>query len=290
MSCCEAQSNGRAPSSALDLVALTRGETLWERDLGDEVPANVPVGAFTVDPAVWPANSWTGQVPAGTALYRFVAGVGLEYTNDGTAAAQFNGALATSTAAAIMLTIGAVFSVFNLDSRARLLWTVQYDVINLVANTQAASVGMYGRAADVNNGAIRYNDARRTMSGGVQVSQRFTNNAGVATTSSNYTSAPGQTADVLAVHAGPGSESGSLIGIAGQGPIDPATFGGANTPRVVTELSGCALTLMQASTIAQTNTFGPLMHPTTSLVIANPTTANVGHRTVARRVRLALLS
>lgn len=255
-----------AGGSAVPSVA-NAGQTLWEYDLATEPNQVIAAGAISVDAGFWGAGAWTAQRPAGTGTFSFVNGTGLMYANDGTAASTF--AVGAQTAALIYLPLSNLYTRFNLDARARVLFQVYLTQQTYTGGSTAyCDCGIYGIAGQPANGIVRIITASRTFAVGVNVTQSK-NTSGV---SQNYTTAPGGTADVLAVAvAGVGNAHSPMIGV----------WNGS--------FATTLLTPVQPSSLAQTNTFDTLWHPLSRFALAFATNTTIGHTVTARRIRFAYL-
>lgn len=274
------QADGTVIWTGVSGAQVITGRTLWEYDLATEPPATVPNGVLSVDAATWGANAWTGVHPAGTPIFDF-DGAGLSYANDGTLATVFNAI--TNTGARIELPLSTIYSRFNLDSRARLLWQVYFDVLNPIGLDAAAIVAAYGTAADMGNGANVMMSARRLRSGVTQVSASLRTQGGSSAPSSNYTSAPGGTANVLAVQVEPGNVAQTMLGVWG-------SSDGTSPPSPTPGFNNTGMIPIQAEAIISSGTFATLLHPARRIAIGFTSAATNGFTARARRVRLALMN
>jgi hypothetical protein len=277
MSECSLDTTAGAPSAGggggaeVTIDLMRDGTTLWEYDFANEPNQNIPAGTFSLDPATWPLNSWTGQVAAAS-TFAFQSGVGLRYISSHSASTSFTGGAGAQTASLIYLPLSTVFSTFDIDPRVPLLYQIQISSQTYTISGEETSVGFWKPAATPTAAdIIGFGVTVRGLQVGVNVSRMHVGTS----TSSNYTTAPGPTADVLSTLVTPSNVATGYIGVWAGSFEDthPLTMILANSQSLGAGSGVCNHMLSEVS----------------RLTIAFPTVVTAGaHDVTVRRVRLAI--
>lgn len=183
--------------------------TLWEADLtaqGNVVFADGPQNIVGEDGTVLPftiANTNTAQ--SGTvANWGFQTGVGLNYL-----ASVTSGTFTAATQSAARMTIphDTLMSTLDFDMTSKVIAEIHFSLLGFTANNNEVGVGWFGVAGAPNNSGNRMWVTKRAIRVGVDVSLM----TGGTGDSSNYTTAPGPTANVIATM----MESNNSLGLIG---------------------------------------------------------------------------
>jgi hypothetical protein len=252
----------------VSIPAMRDGTTLWDYDLATQASANIVGGANTIDAPTWGTGAWTGQVAAAS-TFAFQSGVGLRYISSHSVGTVFTNT--TQSASFLYLPLLTVYNTFSIDPRLPLMVQLYISAQNYNTAGEETSVGFYRVATPPNNGASAIGVAvRGNLSGAGQATYvRFT--GGV---SNGYTTAPGPTANVLTAIVTPQNVCTGMMAV-----VSPFVSFVATRP----------LSIMLANSMTSGNTFNGLLHDTSRLVMAFPTTTTAGtHDVTLRRIRLAV--
>jgi hypothetical protein len=255
----------------VSIPAMRDGTTLWDYDLATQASANIVGGANTIDAPTWGTGAWTGQVAAAS-TFAFQSGVGLRYISSHSASTSFTGGAGAQTASLIYLPLSTVFSTFDIDPRVPLLYQIQISSQTYTISGEETSVGFWKPAATPTAAdIIGFGVTVRGLQVGVNVSRMHVGTS----TSSNYTTAPGPTADVLSTLVTPSNVATGYIGVWAGSFEDthPLTMILANSQSLGAGSGVCNHMLSEVS----------------RLTIAFPTVVTAGaHDVTVRRVRLAI--
>lgn len=202
--------NGRAGGSGSAPIIAS----LWEAEFanqGNVVFADGPQNITGIDGRVLGftvANSDRAQ--AGTvANWGFESGVGLNWLASVTSGSW---TAAAKTASRLTIPTATLLTTFDLDFTARIIVELHFSLISFVTGTPLTGVGFDGTAGAPANSGNRVWYTNRSFQAATLVSNTTTT-PGI---SSNYTTAPGPTADVVAT---------MMIGNGFTGMIGQATIG-----------------------------------------------------------------
>lgn len=215
---------------------------LWEADLadqGDVVFADGPQGITGLDGTVLTGTiANTDRAVSGTvADWGFEQGVGMNWLASVTSGTW---TAALQTASRWVFPTATLLTTFDLDFTARIIVELYFTVATLSAGNPDISIGFSGLSGAPANSGDRMFATKRGLRAAVQVSLTETTAA-----SSNYTTAPGPTADVVATMM-QGNAFTGLIGNATAGP--PFVW-----PRLRTIVSAGSPAATSLSTLTGTN-------------------------------------
>jgi hypothetical protein len=184
------------------------------------------VGVDNVTLVFTVANTDRANSPGGAADWGFVNGNGLNWL-----ASALTGVYTATTLTASRLTIpyATILTTFGIDVLATLVWEAWIPTATLsLTGTADVGVAFIGASGAPNNSANRMWACKRAFRGGINVAITTTS---ANTDSSNYTSAPGGTSDVVAVVKPPMGFAGCIGTVVGGVPwpsLDTIVTAGAN--------------------------------------------------------------
>jgi len=241
---------------------------MWDYDLADEADEVLATGPTSIDAATFGANAWGVIRPASTITFSKINGTGIRIE----AGAAILGFTAVAQPAPhYAISMATLKSVFGFDDRARLQFDLYFSA-SVLTGTAFIANAIHGLGSGINNGQNRMVSTQRAFAVGVNVSQYQSS----AATSSNYTSAPGPTANVLStLVSGVGNSYEAAIGELGIAPdFNP-------------DLASTPLVQIGAGSFTYTNTFGPFVHSSSRWAVALATPSAVaGSSVTLRRMRL----
>lgn len=170
---------------------------LWEADLTDQGDVIFADGAQVITgldgtPLTFTIANTDRAASGAVADWGFEQGVGLNFL---AAAVTGTWTAATQTAARLTIPHATLMSTFGFDMRAKVLFEVYAPVITFTTQTPDFGIGWQGTVGTPANSGNRMWATKRAYRGGTDVSL----GTGLTGDSVNYTSAPGPTANVLAI-------------------------------------------------------------------------------------------
>lgn len=234
------------PSGGVSPAQYADGIVLWEADLTAQTPvafADGPQNIVGIDGrslGFTVAN--TAGAASGTPANWGLDASGLNWLANGTSTTWTT---ASTTASRLSIPYIDLQTAFDFDLTRNVIFEARYTLFSWSAGTPDACISMFGQTGAPSNSSIRIYGIKRALRAATQVSLGIAN-----ADQTNYTTAPGGTADVLALQLNGPSWRG-MIGVWSSGwpryraaPImgNNPTTGNVNNPE-----DGCSFTMSFAS-------------------------------------------